>query len=56
MVLRRRVVHPRGLGLKVKEQVYVKRSRDKKRWEAIASEVWNLAGERPYWKVVQRLE
>ena len=53
MVLLRRTAHPRGLSLQVKEQVYVKRTRDGKGFKQIASEVWNLAGERPYWKVVR---
>ena len=50
MVLLRRSQHHRGLSLHVKEQVYVKRKRDKTTWPQIASEVKNLAGDRPYWK------
>ena len=46
------MVHPCGLSLATKEKVYAKRKVDKKTWEEIASEVWNL-GKRPYWKVVR---
>ena len=35
----------------MKDQVYVKRKRDKKSFPQIASEVKNMKGERPYWKV-----
>ena len=53
MVLYRHTIHPRGLNLRVKEQVYVKRKRDKKTWTQIAAEVKNRQGKRPYWKVVR---
>ena len=39
--------------MEMKEKVYVKRKIDKKTWTKIASEVWNLQRERPYWKVVR---
>ena len=52
MVIVRRRFHPGGLSLHAKDKIYVKRKRDKKTRKAIANEVWNNAGERPYWKVV----
>jgi len=54
MTLLRCSAHPRGLSLHVKEQVYMKRKRDKKPWTVIASEVKNLQGGRPYWTVVRK--
>ena len=53
MVLLRRRVNSRGLSLEAKEKVYVKRKIDKKSWLQIAREVYNVAGGRPYWKVVR---
>ena len=53
MVLQRYRSHPAGLSLETKEQVYVKKKHDKKSWGDIASEVKNMKGEHPYWKVVR---
>ena len=53
MVLLRRRVHPRGPSMQTKEKVYLKRKFDKKSWQQVVSEVRNLKGERPYWKVVR---
>ena len=53
MVILRHHVHARGLSMEMKEKVYVKRKIDKKPFLDIASEVWNLKKERPYWKVVR---
>ena len=41
------------MSLKTKERVHVKKKIDKKSWGQIASEVKNLKGKRPYWKVVR---
>ena len=53
MVVHRHNVHKRGLSVKAKERVYVKRKNDKMTWEEIAGQVRNLQGDRPYWKVVR---
>ena len=53
MVLLQRRVHPCGLSLQVKEEIYVKRRVDKKSWEQIAGEVRNRRGKHPDWKVVR---
>jgi hypothetical protein len=53
MGLQRRHLHPRGLSMRVKDRVYVKRKYDKKSWKEIASEVKNQEDEHPYWKVVR---
>ena len=53
MVLLRHRVHLRGLSLKTKEKVFMKRRILKRPWGRIAKEVFNEKGKRPYWKVVR---
>ena len=54
MVLVRHRIHPRGLSPHTRDKIYAKRKRDKNMWKVISQEVWNNAGERPYWKVVRK--